>query len=315
MLFRSTKEDWAKESVEPTLMYRAHSAPLMWQYYTGSQFPAEYKNDAFVAMRGSWNRVPASGHEVVRVRFNADGTPASITPFLTGFLVKDPKQKGEAQCGRPVGVAQMKDGSLLIGDDTNNTIYRISYAENMNGGNRASEMRRDWALERTISTDLLKAPKGLEVRSEAFAPGAMIPVDNTAYGANVSPALTLSGIPENAKSLVLMMEDPDSLAPKPYVHWIAANLPPDLREIPANLAKTDRPTALRGGIQGGNTTGKVGYFGPQTPPQDPPHRYHFQFFALDTMLDLKPGYNRAALLKAMQGHVLSSGLIVGKFVR
>ena len=73
-----SKEDWARLSVEPLLMYRAHAAPLQMAYYTGSAFPAEYRNDAFIAMHGSWNRKVPSGYEVVRVHFGSGGRPESI---------------------------------------------------------------------------------------------------------------------------------------------------------------------------------------------------------------------------------------------
>jgi glucose/arabinose dehydrogenase len=91
-------------------------------FYTGSMLPAEYRGDAFVAMRGSWNRLDPAGYELVRVRFGPDGEPVEMTPFLTGFLSRD----GEETFARPVGVAVAQDGALLVGDDTNGIIYRIS---------------------------------------------------------------------------------------------------------------------------------------------------------------------------------------------
>ncbi|MBC7806450.1 MAG: PQQ-dependent sugar dehydrogenase [Akkermansiaceae bacterium] len=126
-----TYESWAKTSREPDLLYTAHSAPLQMAFYAGSQFPAEYKNDAFVAMRGSWNRKPPSGYEVVRVKFDPTGKPVSLTPFLTGFLLPGgEKGGGDDEVGhfaRLAGVAVAKDGALLVGDDTNGVIYRVSY--------------------------------------------------------------------------------------------------------------------------------------------------------------------------------------------
>lgn len=124
----TTMAEWAQMSEEPVGLYTAHSAPMQMAFYTANQFPAEYKNDAFVAMRGSWNRKPPSGHEVVRVRFDERGNPTKIEPFLTGFLVK--MNNGDyGRFARPVGVAVAKDGSLLIGDNMNGVIYRISYAK------------------------------------------------------------------------------------------------------------------------------------------------------------------------------------------
>lgn len=118
-------ENRARQMVEKTepmvLGYRAHSAPIQMTFYTGDQFPAEYKNDAFVCMRGSWNRKPPSGYEVVRIRFDENGKPVKFEPFLTGFLMEGPQQ-----FARLAGIAQAKDGSLLIGDDTNGVIYRVT---------------------------------------------------------------------------------------------------------------------------------------------------------------------------------------------
>jgi hypothetical protein len=95
-------------------------------FYTGAQFPQEYRNDAFVAMRGSWNRRPPVGYEVVRVRFN-NGKPVRFESFLSGFLLQDGSKWGHF--GRPVGLAVMPDGSLLVGDDTKGVIYRVSYGK------------------------------------------------------------------------------------------------------------------------------------------------------------------------------------------
>ncbi len=106
----------------PVLTYQAHSAPIGWVYYTADQFPAEYRNDAFIAMRGSWNRDPATGYKVVRLRFE-DGEPVGYEDFLTGFLLPD----GTTHFGRPAGLLVAQDGSLLLTEDTNGVIYRISY--------------------------------------------------------------------------------------------------------------------------------------------------------------------------------------------
>lgn len=106
----------------PVLTYQAHSAPIGWVYYTAGQFPDEYQNDAFIAMRGSWNRDPATGYKVVRLRFE-DGEPVGFEDFLTGFLLPD----GVTNFGRPAGLLVAQDGSLLLTEDTNGVIYRVSY--------------------------------------------------------------------------------------------------------------------------------------------------------------------------------------------
>jgi glucose/arabinose dehydrogenase len=116
-------EQWARMSEPPVLLYTAHSAPMQMVFYSASQFPAEYRGSAFVAMHGSWNRNPPSGYEVVRIRFEA-GRPVAIEPFLTGFLVDQGGSYGAI--GRPVGLAVARDGSLLVSDDMNGVIYSVS---------------------------------------------------------------------------------------------------------------------------------------------------------------------------------------------
>ncbi|ARK09330.1 PQQ-dependent sugar dehydrogenase [Fibrella sp. ES10-3-2-2] len=109
----------------PALSYNAHAAPLAMVFYTATNgasiFPAEYQNDAFVTMRGSWNRSKPSGYNVVRVHFE-NGVPTRIDDFVTGFLVDN----NRSQFGRPVGIATLPDGSLLFSEDNNGVIYRVS---------------------------------------------------------------------------------------------------------------------------------------------------------------------------------------------
>ncbi|MDB5328073.1 MAG: hypothetical protein JWM57_3642 [Phycisphaerales bacterium] len=121
-----TREQWKAMSTPAVLTYAAHSAPMQFLFYTAGQFPSEFRNDAFATMRGSWNRATPSGYEVVRLHFE-NGRPVSIKPFLTGFLIKEGESQW-AQFARPVGLAVAKDGSLLVGDDENGVIYRVSYA-------------------------------------------------------------------------------------------------------------------------------------------------------------------------------------------
>ena len=108
----------------PALTYQAHSSPIAFLIYTADQFPADYQGDAFVAMRGSWNRGEATGYKVVRVQFE-NGQPTGFEDFITGWLMED----GMSQFGRVAGLAVMPDGSLLVSDDSNGVIYRVSYAE------------------------------------------------------------------------------------------------------------------------------------------------------------------------------------------
>ena len=120
------KKDNACAGVEkPVALMGPHAAVMGVQFYTGSMFPAEYKNVAFVARKGSWNRTAKIGFDVVTVRSAADGQGAKIEPFMTGFL--DPAT--QEFFGRPTFFHQMKDGSLLVSDEQVGAIYRISYAK------------------------------------------------------------------------------------------------------------------------------------------------------------------------------------------
>jgi glucose/arabinose dehydrogenase len=117
----TTYQQYLQKTTLPSLTYQAHSAPMQMAFYNGTMFPAEYKNDAFVAMRGSWNRSVPVGYKIVRLHFE-NGKPVRFEDFVTGFLVNNNK----AHFARLVGVATHTDGSLLFSDDTNGVIYRVS---------------------------------------------------------------------------------------------------------------------------------------------------------------------------------------------
>lgn len=119
-----------KATVVPDVLFQPHSSVLDLVFYDGEQFPAEYRGDAFVALKGSWNRSEPTGYKVVRVRFK-DGKPdGSYENFVTGFWVSG--QHRAEVWGRPAALAVMKDGSLLIADDTGGTIWRVSYTGGKN---------------------------------------------------------------------------------------------------------------------------------------------------------------------------------------
>jgi len=106
----------------PEVLIQPHSAPLGITFYDGTQFPREYRGDAFVTLRGSWNRAHRTGYKVIRLRFDNGKPTGAYEDFLTGFVASD-----RAVWGRPVGVAVAKDGSLLVSEDGNGTIWRITY--------------------------------------------------------------------------------------------------------------------------------------------------------------------------------------------
>ena len=117
-----TKAEYCAKTRGPELTTRAHNAPIGWTFYTGTSFPDEYRDDAFIAMHGSWNRFPPTGYEVVRLVFE-DGAPRHFEDFVTGFLIEG----GAATFGRPAGITVAPDGSLLFGDDASGVIYRVRF--------------------------------------------------------------------------------------------------------------------------------------------------------------------------------------------
>lgn len=110
------------EFVPPAAKLGPHAAPLGMRFYTGTSFPPDYRNAILVARHGSWNRTSKIGGDVVVVRLNKDGSVKSVEPFITGFLADND------YIGRPVDIAVMKDGSVLVSDDWNGAVYRVSYS-------------------------------------------------------------------------------------------------------------------------------------------------------------------------------------------
>jgi glucose/arabinose dehydrogenase len=119
---KGERPDLAAKVAIPAVLIQPHSAPLGMAFYEGSQFPADYKGDAFVALHGSWNRAKRTGYKVVRLLFK-DGAPTGeYEDFLVGFVDND-----ASVWGRPVGVAAARDGALLVADDGGGVIWRIAY--------------------------------------------------------------------------------------------------------------------------------------------------------------------------------------------
>ncbi len=117
---------WGKSCSDytaPVALLGPHSAALGMRFYTGNMFPKAYKNAIIVARHGSWNRSKKVGGDVLVVKLNKDGTVKSTEPFITGFL------ENNSYIGRPVDVLQMKDGSLLVSDDWNGAVYRVTYGK------------------------------------------------------------------------------------------------------------------------------------------------------------------------------------------
>jgi glucose/arabinose dehydrogenase len=123
---KSKRPDLATRTLAPDVLFQAHSAALGLQFYDGKTFPEKYRNGAFVAFRGSWNRDRGTGYKIVFVPFDTKGRPQGYyEDFLTGFLLDETVP---TTWGRPVGLLVLPDGSLLLTEETNNRIYRIQYA-------------------------------------------------------------------------------------------------------------------------------------------------------------------------------------------
>ena len=150
----------------------------------------------------------------------------------------------------------------------------------------------------------------LQIKSSAFENGEMIPKKYTCDGEDISPPLSWSGIPEGAKSLTLISDDPD--APMgTWVHWVLYDLPSSTTELPENVP-ADK--VLKNGAKQGITDFKrIGYGGP-CPPSGV-HRYFFKLYALNTKLNLEPGATKRQLEDAMRGHVIAKAEVMGKYSR
>ncbi len=148
----------------------------------------------------------------------------------------------------------------------------------------------------------------MKLTSTAFDDGGIIPSVYTCEGENKNPPLTISGVPSAAKSLVLIMDDPDVpafvRADQMYDHWLLFNIPPETTEI----AEQASPPP---GIQGRNTSGANQYIGPCPPDRE--HRYFFKLYALDKVLDLYAGTTKKELEKAMVGHIIAQGQLIGRY--
>lgn len=140
--------------------------------------------------------------------------------------------------------------------------------------------------------------------------GGMIPSKYTCDGQDISPPLDWKDFPDGTKSFALICDDPDASAGI-WVHWVIYNIPGNSTKLDENVKRErEFKDSMR---QGNNDWPKIGYGGP-CPPSGT-HRYYFKLYALDAVLDIKPGATKAQLLKAMTGHVLAETQLMGKYKR
>lgn len=152
----------------------------------------------------------------------------------------------------------------------------------------------------------------MQLSSQAFSEGGSIPIKYTCDGQGINPPLQISGVPEKARSLVLLMDDPDIPAAakknfnmQAFDHWVVFNIPPAITEI----AEGQNPP----GTLGQNTGGRNDYASPCPPDRE--HRYFFKLYALDTVLNLPAGSAKSEVENAMNGHVLESAELMGRYAR
>ena len=164
-----------------------------------------------------------------------------------------------------------------------------------------------------IADESLATSAVIQLSSPAFANGGRLPERFTADGAGVSPPLVWGDVPEDTRSLVLIVEDPDAPAPQPLVHAVVWNLPPGERRLAEGAIA--RESEGDGRDVGRNSFFREGWLPPDPPTGHGPHDYAFQLFALDAAPEIDANPGRAAAVKAMAGKIVGAGLLVGTYSR
>jgi len=165
-----------------------------------------------------------------------------------------------------------------------------------------------------------QTPAVITVTSPTLKAGEVVPIDHTADGKNLSPALMWSGAPANTRQFALIYDDPDvafGTPPQTFVHWVVYRIPGTAKGLPAELpmeAVLTGPPEIAGTIQGLSGFKRAGYRGP-APPAGKPHHYTWTVYALDAELPLEPGLNRNQLIEAMKGHIIGQGSLVAIYER
>ncbi len=148
----------------------------------------------------------------------------------------------------------------------------------------------------------------MKIKSSSFKDGETIPTKYTCDGEDVNPLLEIRHVPDEAKSLALIVDDPDATRGVPWDHWLIWNMQPRTQYIQEGVVPS-------GAVQGKGSGGKVKYMGPCPPQGKDAHRYLFSLYALDCMLEIPEGSIKGELLRAMEGHILVKAELVGKYSR
>jgi len=158
----------------------------------------------------------------------------------------------------------------------------------------------------------------IEITSEAFTQGQRIPKKHTGEGDDLSPPLAWSGVPEAAKELVLICDDPDAPTAEPWVHWVIYKIPASTAGLPEGIGRKPRLKNPPGALQGKNSwpSGQtIGYRGPMPPPSHGTHHYVFKLYALEARMVAEPGLDKKTVLDEIRNHVLAEGQLVGTYER
>ncbi|MCC6127270.1 MAG: YbhB/YbcL family Raf kinase inhibitor-like protein [Pirellulales bacterium] len=158
----------------------------------------------------------------------------------------------------------------------------------------------------------------IKITCSAFEEGQRIPKKYTGEGFDVSPPLAWSGVPEEAKELVLVCDDPDAPTPEPWVHWVIYKIPANVAGLKEDIPRKTRLTDPPGTLQGKNSWQdhqNIGYRGPMPPPGHGTHHYYFKLYALEAKLAVEAGMDLKSLMKDIEDHILAEGQLMGTYSR
>ncbi len=158
----------------------------------------------------------------------------------------------------------------------------------------------------------------LQLMSSAFAAGQPIPMKYASEGANVSPPLSWTGLPEGTKELVLTCEDPDSPTTEPWVHWVIYKIPATAKRLPEGVPRRPRLRDPSGALQGRNSWPNgdlIGYRGPMPPPNHGVHHYYFKLYAVEAHMVVEPGLDKRTIMDEISTHILAESELMGTYER
>lgn len=177
------------------------------------------------------------------------------------------------------------------------------------GGRPASRPVQEKQTKGSVQTE--KSSVAMRFFSPVFASGERIPMRYTGDGEDISPELVWDSVPEGTNSFALICSDPDAPLGT-FIHWVVYDIPQDARRLPEGVPGIEElEDSTRQGV---NSFQRIGYNGPKPPPGKP-HRYFFRLYALDKVLDLKPGASAGTLHGAMVGHILGEAELMGTYGR